>query len=318
MGQGRPEIVIILSPPPPPGGSRGESRISAGRDPGQAPDGVVSLPQKDKRGFPRGTWSCFLPLLPLCAALLFAIAPQGAIATEQEASETRENSVEKVVSSIDQFEDDPPIPPDHWALQHLSELVSKHKCVAGFRNRVTNIRTFRGEQPATRYEMAAILSYCLKSSSDPLLARIEDLEKSEKSYKNYYNNTYLYYSFSIAFVISLAGLTFKFTFNTLANSLNKQNKSVQVIAYLLLVALGSLPSLGVAYLSNPFRNNNSQDNSIRSESAEGAWLAQALQPGAVHSKEKLPEDNSIALLSLQSNEMITIGNLRGPPEHHCS
>ena len=63
------------------------------------------------------------------------------------------------VASIEDFNDNLPISPDHWAYGRLSELVERN-CVAGFPD-----KTFRGDQRATRYEVAALLESCLASAS---------------------------------------------------------------------------------------------------------------------------------------------------------
>ena len=63
------------------------------------------------------------------------------------------------VASIEDFNDNLPISPDHWAYGRLSKLVERN-CVAGFPD-----KTFRGDQRATRYEVAALLESCLASAS---------------------------------------------------------------------------------------------------------------------------------------------------------
>jgi hypothetical protein len=57
------------------------------------------------------------------------------------------------VTSISQFSD---VQPTEWAYQALSNLVEQYGCVAGYPD-----GTFRGKQPLTRWEAAALLNACL-------------------------------------------------------------------------------------------------------------------------------------------------------------
>ena len=60
---------------------------------------------------------------------------------------------EAQVTSVSQFSD---VRPTDWAYQALSNLVENYGCVAGYPN-----GTFKGGQPLTRYEAAALLNSCL-------------------------------------------------------------------------------------------------------------------------------------------------------------
>ena len=62
------------------------------------------------------------------------------------------------VTSINQFSD---VRPTDWAYQALSNLIERYGCVAGYPN-----STFKGGQPLTRYETAALLNSCLDRISE--------------------------------------------------------------------------------------------------------------------------------------------------------
>ena len=62
-------------------------------------------------------------------------------------------SSEAQVTSVSQFSD---VRPTDWAYQALSNLVENYGCVAGYPN-----GTFKGGQPLSRYEAAALLNACL-------------------------------------------------------------------------------------------------------------------------------------------------------------
>jgi len=57
------------------------------------------------------------------------------------------------VTNVQQFND---VQPTSWAYQALSNLIERYGCVAGYPN-----GTFKGGQPLTRYEAAALLNACL-------------------------------------------------------------------------------------------------------------------------------------------------------------
>ena len=60
-----------------------------------------------------------------------------------------------VVQSVDQLTD---VSPTDWAYQALSELIQNWNCIAGYPD-----GTFRGQQFATRFELAAALNECLNT-----------------------------------------------------------------------------------------------------------------------------------------------------------
>ncbi|MFN5118112.1 MAG: iron uptake porin [Cyanobacteriota bacterium] len=76
------------------------------------------------------------------------------------------------VTSINQFSD---LRPEDWAYQALSALVSRYGCIAGYPD-----GTFRGGQPITRYEAAALLNGCLDrvtEMTDEVKRLLGELEK---------------------------------------------------------------------------------------------------------------------------------------------
>jgi hypothetical protein len=81
-------------------------------------------------------------------------------------------SEELQVTSTGQFSD---LRPTDWAYQALSNLVTRYGCVAGYPN-----GTFRGGQPITRFEAAALLNACLDrvtEVTDELKRLLQELEK---------------------------------------------------------------------------------------------------------------------------------------------
>ena len=106
-----------------------------------------------------------LAVVPL--ALLVGTAPPNAAAQELEAgqpdkgrgahvaqSSSTDNSTDNFVPSIEQLADI--TDPEHWDAEDLQELVDRYGCVAGFPD-----GTFKGEQPATRFEVATLIEACL-------------------------------------------------------------------------------------------------------------------------------------------------------------
>jgi len=98
-----------------------------------------------------------LAVVPL--ALLVGMAPPNAAAQNLEPDRGQEESIAPV-SSINDFRDigDPSniANPNYWAYRQLSDLIKEHGCVAGFPD-----GTFKGEQPATRFEVATLIKACL-------------------------------------------------------------------------------------------------------------------------------------------------------------
>ncbi len=67
--------------------------------------------------------------------------------------EGQTNSVEQV-TSVSQLRD---VSPGDWAFEALRNLVERYGCISGYPD-----RTFRGNQPLTRYEFAAGLNSCMQ------------------------------------------------------------------------------------------------------------------------------------------------------------
>lgn len=104
--------------------------------------------------------------VPLCSALVVPMAaPLGAMANGTGTDTAQKTPVDRSVSSVDDFRDLSPISPEHWAYEHLSQLVNVYKCVAGFPD-----GTFRGDEAATRSQMVALLKSCLDNLPTPDLA----------------------------------------------------------------------------------------------------------------------------------------------------
>jgi hypothetical protein len=79
---------------------------------------------------------------------------------------------ESQVTAIGQFTD---LRPSDWAYAALSNLVSRYGCVAGYPNGL-----FKGGQPITRFEAAALLNSCLDrvtEFTDDLKRLLHELEK---------------------------------------------------------------------------------------------------------------------------------------------
>jgi hypothetical protein len=82
------------------------------------------------------------------------------------------SSEELQVTSTGQFSD---LRPTDWAYQALSNLMSRYGCVAGYPD-----GSFRGGQPITRFEAAALLNACLDrvtEVTDELKRLLQELEK---------------------------------------------------------------------------------------------------------------------------------------------
>ncbi|MCY3537738.1 MAG: S-layer homology domain-containing protein [Cyanobacteria bacterium MAG IRC3_bin_20] len=69
-------------------------------------------------------------------------------------SSSTDNSTDNFIPSIEQLADI--TDPEHWDAEDLKELVDRYGCVAGFPD-----GTFKGEQPATRFEVATLIKACL-------------------------------------------------------------------------------------------------------------------------------------------------------------
>ena len=89
----------------------------------------------------------------LAPVALGMVAPAVANAADLNIAAVNQYSTSEQVTSVAQFSD---VKPTDWAYQALSQLVERYGCVAGYAN-----GTFRGGQPLTRYEAAALLNACL-------------------------------------------------------------------------------------------------------------------------------------------------------------
>jgi len=95
-----------------------------------------------------------LMAVPAAAFLGTAVAPISGLANELNLQQVQDYSVAQD-TSIRDFSD---VYPTDWAYQTLAELVDTYGCIAGYPD-----GTFRGNNPITRYEMAAILNACFDS-----------------------------------------------------------------------------------------------------------------------------------------------------------
>lgn len=114
----------------------------------------------------------------LAAAPALALLPTGALANTADLNLEGVNnyvSTQGQATSIRQFSD---VYPTDWAYQALSKLVETYGCVGGFED-----GTFRGNEPVTRFQMAALLAGCLEKvsmsgmeMSDEMKALVASLE----------------------------------------------------------------------------------------------------------------------------------------------
>ena len=91
---------------------------------------------------------------------------------QQDLDRFRAWEAQNQVPSINQFSD---VQPTSWAYQALSNLIERYGCVAGFPN-----GTFKGGQPLTRWEAAALLNACLDritETTDELQRLLNDFQK---------------------------------------------------------------------------------------------------------------------------------------------
>ena len=109
---------------------------------------------------------------PAAALLPVALAPMGVLANDLnlDLDAVQEYSISQN-ASIRDFSD---VYPTDWAYQALAELVETYGCVGGYPD-----GTFRGDQPITRYEMAAVLSACLDSISAKMDMMEDDMDSME-------------------------------------------------------------------------------------------------------------------------------------------
>ena len=99
-----------------------------------------------------------LAAAPAAALLPVVLAPASSLANDVQLNlDTVQGYSVAQATTIRDFSD---VYPTDWAYQALSGLVETYGCVSGFGD-----GTFRGNQPMTRFQMAAILSSCLDSVS---------------------------------------------------------------------------------------------------------------------------------------------------------
>ncbi|MCT0217771.1 iron uptake porin, partial [Synechococcus sp. CS-1329] len=92
--------------------------------------------------------------LLLAPVALGLVAPMAASAADFDLNGINKYAGKKdQVTSITQFSD---VQPTEWAYQALSNLIERYGCVAGYPD-----GTFRGRQPLSRWEAAALLNACL-------------------------------------------------------------------------------------------------------------------------------------------------------------
>lgn len=111
---------------------------------------------------------------PVAALLPVAMAPMSGLANDLNLD--LENIQEYSIAQGASIRDFSDVYPTDWAYQALAELVDNYGCVSGYPD-----GTFRGQQPITRFEIAAILNKCLASmSSMKDGSSMEDMETLEK------------------------------------------------------------------------------------------------------------------------------------------
>ncbi len=82
------------------------------------------------------------------------------------------------VTDVNQLSD---VLPTDWAFQALQALITRWGCIAGYPD-----GTFRGQQSATRFELAAALNACLDSAADKFATK-EELEVVKKLQEEFAN-----------------------------------------------------------------------------------------------------------------------------------
>jgi len=114
------------------------------------------------------------PLLTLAPAALGLLGPLDGNAAELNLSGINQYAADsqEQVSSINQFSD---VRPTDWAYQALSNLIERYGSVAGYSN-----ASFRGGQPITRYEAAALLN----ASLDRITETTDEVRKLIAEFQN--------------------------------------------------------------------------------------------------------------------------------------
>ena len=108
---------------------------------------------------------------PAAALLPAVMAPASSLANEVQLNlDSVQGYSIAQATTIRDFSD---VYPTDWAYQALADLVETYGCVSGFGD-----GTFRGQQPLSRFEMAAILSSCLDAVSAKMDAMGDDMKMS--------------------------------------------------------------------------------------------------------------------------------------------
>ena len=106
---------------------------------------------------------------PAAALLSVVVAPASSLANEVQLNlDSVQGYSIAQATTIRDFSD---VYPTDWAYQALSELVETYGCMSGFGD-----GTFRGQQPVTRFQMAAVLNSCLGSVSAKMDAMGEEMK----------------------------------------------------------------------------------------------------------------------------------------------
>ena len=108
---------------------------------------------------------------PAAALLPVVMAPASSLANE--APLNLESVQEYSIAQATTIRDFSDVYPTDWAYQALAKLVGTYRCVSGSPD-----GTFRGQQPMTRFEMAAVLTSCLDSISAKMDAMGEEMKMS--------------------------------------------------------------------------------------------------------------------------------------------
>ncbi len=108
---------------------------------------------------------------PAAVLLPVVLAPVSSLANDVQLNlDTVQGYSIAQATTIRDFSD---VYPTDWAYQALSELVETYGCVSGFGD-----GTFRGNQPVTRFQMAAVLGSCLDSISAKVDMMGEEMKMS--------------------------------------------------------------------------------------------------------------------------------------------
>ncbi|MFP4254886.1 MAG: iron uptake porin [Halothece sp.] len=81
------------------------------------------------------------------------------LATASQAQEA-DSSLSSPVTPVIELQD---VHPTDWAFSSLQQLQERYQCLQGYPD-----QTFRGEQPITRYEFAALLNHCLSQLEEDI------------------------------------------------------------------------------------------------------------------------------------------------------